>query len=206
MVGFKGRENKKKIDILAIGSSTGGPDALQKLLEPFPKNFPVPVVIVQHMPANFTKRLAERLNAVSDVRIVEAKEGDILEKGTVYLAPGNYHMVLKGSFLEPALSLNQDSPENSCRPAVDVLFRSVVNFYGANTLAVILTGMGKDGLKGCEEVRKAGGQVMVQDKNSSVVWGMPGQVAQSGLAHKVLPLKQLTDEIFLKISPSGILT
>jgi two-component system, chemotaxis family, protein-glutamate methylesterase/glutaminase len=206
MVGFKGRKNKKRIDILAIGSSTGGPDALQKLLDPFPKNFPVPVVIVQHMPASFTKRLAERLDAISNIKVVEAKEGDILEKGTAYLAPGDYHMALKGSFLKPVLTLNQDPPENSCRPAVDVLFRSVVTFYGANTLAVILTGMGKDGLKGCEEVRKAGGQVMVQDKNSSVVWGMPGQVAQSGLAHKILPLDQLTDEIFLKISPSGILT
>jgi len=206
MVGFKGRENKKKIDILAIGSSTGGPDALQKLLEPFPKKLSVPIVIVQHMPASFTKRLAERLDAISNIRIVEAKEGDALEKGTAYLAPGNYHIVLKGSFLEPVLSLNQDPPENSCRPAVDVLFRSVVSFFGANTLAVVLTGMGKDGLKGCEEVRKAGGQVMVQDKETSVVWGMPGQVAQSGLAHKVLPLKQLTDEILLKISASEILT
>ncbi len=206
MVGFKGRENKKKIDVLAIGSSTGGPDALQKLLEPFPKNLSVPVVIVQHMPASFTKRLAERLNDISNIRIVEAKEGDTLEKGTAYLAPGDYHMVLKRSASEPLLGLNQDPPENSCRPAVDVLFRSVANLYGANTLAVVLTGMGKDGLKGCEEVRRVGGQVMVQDKSTSVVWGMPGQVAQSGLAHKVLPLKQLTDEILLKIFPSGILT
>lgn len=206
MVGFKGCGNKKKIDVIAIGSSTGGPDALQKLLEPFPKNLPVPVVIVQHMPASFTKRLAERLDSISNISVVEAKEGDTLEKGTAYLAPGNYHMFLKGSFYEPVLGLNQDSPENSCRPAVDVLFRSVATFYGANTLAVILTGMGKDGLKGCEEIRRVGGQIMVQDKNTSVVWGMPGQVAQSGLAHKVLPLKQLTDEILLKVSPSGILT
>jgi two-component system chemotaxis response regulator CheB len=206
MVGFKGRENKKKIDILAIGSSTGGPEALLNLLKPFPKNLSVPVVIVQHMPASFTKRLAERLDAASNMRVLEAKEGDILEKGTAYLAPGDYHMVLKGSFFDPVLSLNQGPPENSCRPAVDVLFRSVVSFFGANTLAVILTGMGKDGLKGCEEIRKVGGQVMVQDKETSVVWGMPGQVAKSGLANKVLPLKQLTDEILLKISPSGILT
>ncbi len=206
MVGSKGRENKKKIDVLAIGSSTGGPDALQKLLEPFPKNLSVPVLIVQHMPASFTKRLADRLDSISDIRIIEAKEGDILENGVAYLAPGNYHMFLKGSYLEPVLGLNQDPPENSCRPAVDVLFRSVADFYGANTLAIVLTGMGKDGLKGCAEIRKAGGQIMVQDKETSVVWGMPGQVAKSGLAHKVLPLKQLTEEILLKVFPSKILT
>ncbi len=206
MVGFKGRENKKKIDVLAIGSSTGGPEALQKLLEPFPKNLSIPVLIVQHMPASFTKRLAERLDSVSKIKIVEAKNGDVLEKGVAYLAPGNYHMFLKGSFFEPVIGLNQDPPENSCRPAVDVLFRSVASFYRANVLAVVLTGMGKDGLKGCEEINKFGGQIMVQDQSTSVVWGMPGQVAKSGLAHKVLPLKQLTDEIILKVSPSKILT
>jgi len=206
MVGFKGREKKKKIDVLVIGSSTGGPDALQKLLEPFPENFPIPVLIVQHMPANFTKRLADRLDSVVKIRIIEAKEGDSLENGTAYLAPGDYHMFLKGSFSEPVLSLNQDPPENSCRPAVDVLFRSVAALFGPRALAVVLTGMGKDGLKGCEAIRNAGGYVMVQDKNTSIVWGMPGQVAQSGLAHKELPLKQLAAEILLKVSPVKILT
>ena len=189
----------RRIEIVAIGVSTGGPNALAALLPTLPQDLPVPVVIVQHMPPLFTRLLAERLNAQSALSVHEGSAGVTLEAGHVWLAPGDYHMEMGREGLAVRLRLQHGPPENSCRPAVDVLFRSVVKTYGAGTLAVILTGMGQDGLRGCEQVVEAGGQVLVQDEASSVVWGMPGFVARSGLADQVLPLDALGGEIVRRV-------
>ncbi|OGW18845.1 MAG: hypothetical protein A3K09_08700 [Nitrospinae bacterium RIFCSPLOWO2_12_FULL_47_7] len=188
----------QRIDILAIGVSTGGPNALAQLLPELPKDFPVPIVIVQHMPPYFTTLLAKRLDEKSAIGVREAATGDILKPGQALLAPGDFHMVVKRNGGQAYIQTNQAPPENSCRPAVDVLFRSVVEVYGANTLAVILTGMGQDGLRGCEMVYDANGQILVQDEKSSVVWGMPGFVSKAGLADRVLPLNQIGIEITKK--------
>lgn len=188
-----------RVDILAIGVSTGGPNALAELMPVFPKDFPIPIVIVQHMPPFFTKLLAERLASKSSIKIQEGAAGEKLNPGEAWVAPGNYHMVLEEKNRVVSLQTNQDPPENSCRPAVDVLFRSVAKIYGPRTLSVILTGMGQDGLIGCEHIIKAGGRVVVQDENSSVVWGMPGFVAKAGMADKILPLNEIGPEILKRV-------
>ncbi|HHW77546.1 MAG TPA: chemotaxis response regulator protein-glutamate methylesterase [Xanthomonadaceae bacterium] len=186
---------RQRVDIVAIGVSTGGPNALAALLPRLPATFPVPILIVQHMPPIFTRLLAERLAAQSTLAVAEGAAGEILRPGQVRLAPGGSHLVLERQGTQVRLQLNQNEPENSCRPAVDVLFRSVADVYRANALAVILTGMGNDGLRGCEAIRKAGGQILVQDEASSVVWGMPGFVAKAGLADGQIGLAQLAGEI-----------
>ena len=193
------RNSGARVEIVAIGTSTGGPNALADLLPELPGDFPVPVVIVQHMPPIFTKLLADRLAARIPLEIAEGNAGDPLRPGKIWIAPGDYHMGLEKSAHGARVKLNQEPPENSCRPAVDVLFRSVVQVYGAGTLGVILTGMGQDGLRGCEYIREAGGQVLIQDEASSVVWGMPGIVARAGLADKELPLNQLAGEIVRRV-------
>ena len=189
----------QRVDIVAIGVSTGGPNALAKLLPGLPANFPVPVVIVQHMPPIFTKYLAQRLAASAKIPVCEGAPGDLLRSSGVWLAPGGYHMVLSRKIAAVHIQTNQDPLENSCRPAADVLFRSVSELYGPRTLAVVLTGMGQDGLRGCKTIREAGGQIIVQDEASSVVWGMPGSVAMAGLADQVLPLEQLAPEIVRRV-------
>ncbi len=185
----------RQVEVVAIGVSTGGPDALAKLLPQFPANFPVPIAIVQHMPPMFTQRLAERLAANCSIRVAEGFEGARLEPGKAWIAPGDFHMIVERSGTTVRLRIHQDPPENFCRPAVDVLFRSVARIYGAGAIAVVLTGMGKDGLRGCDFIREAGGHILVQDEATSVVWGMPGFVAKAGLADKVLPLEQIGSEI-----------
>lgn len=183
------------VDIVAIGVSTGGPNALAALLPQLVAEFPVPVVIVQHMPPIFTRILADRLTAISSMRVFEGAENQLLRPAHAWVAPGDYHMVLKRSGGVVELQVNQGPRENSCRPSVDVLFRSVAEVYGPRALAVVMTGMGQDGLRGCEDIHAAGGQIVVQDEASSVVWGMPGYVARAGLADKVLALDVLGDEI-----------
>ena len=190
---------KGPIDALAIGVSTGGPNALDALFSTLPQNFPVPILIVQHMPALFTKSLADRLTNNSPIPVVEGSPGTKLVPGHAYLAPGDYHMSVVSKGTDVVINLDQGPKENSCRPAVDVLFRSVAKFYKNRTLAVVLTGMGYDGLLGCEIIRKSGGEVFVQDEASSVVWGMAGAVANAGLADKVLHINQLTDEIVHRV-------
>lgn len=185
----------QKIDILTIGVSTGGPNALAELIPTLPGDLPVPIVLVQHMPPFFTKLLAERLSAKSPLDIREGKAGEKIKPGQVWIAPGDFHMVLENKADGIYLQTNQDQQENSCRPAVDPLFRSVAQIYGAKALSIILTGMGQDGLIGCEHIKDAGGQVIVQDEGSSVVWGMPGFVAKAGLADEVLPLNQIGQKI-----------
>ncbi len=190
------------IEILAIGTSTGGPNALAQLIPQLPPEFPVPVVVVQHMPPLFTRLLAERLNSQSQLGVHEGEAGAALGPGHVWIAPGNYHMMVVRKGLRTVVELNQDTPENSCRPAVDVLFRSVAHAYGANALAVVMTGMGSDGARGAAHIREAGGEILVQDEASSVVWGMPGAVVSSGLADGIFSLSQIGEEIVRRVNTS----
>jgi len=189
------RTTSQPVGIVAIGVSTGGPNALAEVIPAIPADFPVPIVIVQHMPPVFTRLLADRLNANAALAVKEAVAGEELRPGAVWIAQGDYHLVLEKNGAKTRLKLTQDAPENSCRPAADPLFRSAAQLYGGSVLAVVLTGMGQDGLKGCEHVATAGGQILVQDEASSVVWGMPGFVARAGLADRVLPLNQIAGEI-----------
>ncbi len=190
---------QQRVDIVVIAVSTGGPNALERLIPALPADFPVPVAIVQHMPPIFTKSLAKRLSSIAKISVHEGASGDVLRRGGAWLAPGGYHMYLTRKIAAVQIQTDQSAPENSCRPAADVLFRSVSQIYGPRTLAVVLTGMGQDGLRGCEAIRAAGGQVLVQDEASSVVWGMPGNVAMAGLADKVLPLDELASEIVRRV-------
>ena len=189
------RPATSRIDVLAIGTSTGGPNALNAVLPHLPADLPVPVVIVQHMPAVFTKLLADRLSARCPFPVVEATHGELISPGRVWIAPGDHHMLVKQSGTSVRIELNQDPPENSCRPAVDPLFRSVARVYGDRTLAVVLTGMGYDGRRGAEAVHEAGGRILAQDQATSVVWGMPGAVADAGIADALVPLDQMAPEI-----------
>jgi two-component system chemotaxis response regulator CheB len=186
-------------EILAIGASTGGPNALATIIPALPANFPLPIVIVQHMPPIFTRLLAERLAASSSISVREGVEGAELKPGTAWIAPGSYHMAIEKTRNGSRIHLHQEAPENSCRPAIDVLFRSVAKLYGPATFAVILTGMGQDGFRSCQEIYAAGGQILAQDEASSVVWGMPGFVAKAELADKVMPLNQLAAEIIGRV-------
>lgn len=191
------------VDILAVGVSTGGPNALAEFVPALGRRFPVPIVIVQHMPPLFTRLLAERLAVVSGIVCKEGFEGAVLKPGELWIAPGGMHMEVEKAGATYRLRLTEDPPENSCRPAVDVLFRSVAKAYGSKTIAVVLTGMGQDGMRGAEHIRSAGGQILVQDEASSVVWGMPGAVANAGLAEKILPLKELAAEVVSRVSNSS---
>jgi two-component system chemotaxis response regulator CheB len=191
------------VEVVVIGSSTGGPNALGRLLPELPPNFPVPVLIVQHMPPLFTRLLAERLDTKSSLTVREATNGTYLERGHVWLAPGDFHLGLKRDGKGISTVLHQEPPENFCRPAVDVLFRDATAAFGAAVLAVVLTGMGHDGFRGCQFIREAGGQVIAQDEASSVVWGMPGAVVNGGLADCVAPLDQVAVEILRRVSPAG---
>ena len=183
------------IKLIAIGISTGGPDALAKLLSQLPADIGVPVVIVQHMPAQFTAKLAQRLDAASALKIVEAQVGDKIRAGTVYIAPGNYHMVLDRIGGDIIVNLNSDEQENSCRPSVDPLFRSIPSIFGSHCLGVIMTGMGADGLNGCQALSAAGCPIIVQDQLTSIVWGMPKLVAMAGLAQEEVPLDDMANVI-----------
>ncbi|HXI58662.1 MAG TPA: chemotaxis response regulator protein-glutamate methylesterase [Polyangia bacterium] len=183
--------NRRRIDVVAIAISTGGPNALAEMIPQLPGDFPVPILIVQHMPPLFTKLLADRLAARSAAAVKEAAAGDKLQAGTVYIAPGNHHMLVHRTGPSVSIVLDQGPPENSCRPAADVLLRSVAEVYGPGTLAVVMTGMGHDGLAGCRAIRQQGGQVFAQDEQSSTIWGMPGFVVEAGLADEILSLGAL---------------
>lgn len=194
----------QRISIVAIGCSTGGPNALIEIIPKLPADFPLPIVITQHMPPMFTKFLADRLSAMSKISVREATEGAVIAPGTAWIAPGDYHMVLKTVGGRIIATLTQGPPENSCRPAVDVMMRSVVECYGPRVLSVILTGMGQDGLRGSEAVHDAGGSVFAQDEATSVVWGMPGFVARAGIASQVLPLDRVAQAIIDRVGTTPI--
>lgn len=177
--------------LVAIGCSTGGPQALLKVL-PALKNIPVPVIITQHMPATFTAILAQHLTKTTSLTVIEGQEEMPLEPGKAYIAPGGYHMTLaKSGFDKTFIALNTSPPVNFCRPSVDPMLDSATNIYGNRTLGVILTGMGHDGLDSCRRLVDAGGRVVAQDEATSVVWGMPGAVASENLCTAVLPLGEI---------------
>ncbi|MBO6825251.1 MAG: chemotaxis response regulator protein-glutamate methylesterase [Sneathiella sp.] len=181
--------------VLAIGSSTGGPQALFKLFEKLKGHVTKPIFITQHMPATFTSILAEHLEKIAGVPCKEAVNGEIVQDKHIYLAPGDWHMTVVKEGGDVRIKLNQDPPENFCRPAVDPMLRSLNAAYGGRVLTVILTGMGHDGQKGSEELAQAGAPIIAQDEATSVVWGMPGAVATSGLSSSVLPLDDIPDAI-----------
>lgn len=190
------------VSALLIGCSTGGPDALARLLPRLPADLGVPVLVVQHMPPVFTTMLAQRLDKVSALTVREAVDGEPVHPGEVLLAPGDFHLRVRRSAAGVRVALDQGPQENFCRPAVDVLFRSAVEVYGSGALATVLTGMGQDGLAGAQELAATGARIVVQDEESSVVWGMPGAVAGAGLADDVLPLEQLADRIIATVRRS----
>lgn len=185
--------------ILCIAVSTGGPNALAELIPHLPADLAVPVVIVQHIPPVFSKALADRLHVKSPLDVAEGEAGAVIRPGQVWIAPGDFHMTVERHATSVSLQLNQAPPENSCRPAADVLFRSVAHVYGAATLGLVLTGMGYDGKKGAEEIVRQGGHVIAQDEASSVVWGMPGAVAETGIAEEVLPLNKIAQAIVARV-------
>lgn len=187
--------------IVVIGVSTGGPAALEVLLPKIPASFPLPILIVQHMPRLFTALLAERLNSLCPLRVREASPDTHAEAGVIDIARGDFHLEL---LRDLRLRLNQDPPENFCRPSVDVLFRSAAQVCGGRTLGVILTGMGSDGLQGSRAIRGVGGTILAQDAPSSVVWGMPGSVANAGLANRVMALDTMGAEILRLAAAPGV--
>ena len=199
------------IEIVVIGLSTGGPSALEQLLPKLPKDFPVPVLIVQHMPKLFTGALAERLDKCCALRVEQAYDNATIRPGTVWLAPGDAHMEVaprramaadgdRGGETSSRVRLHQQEPLNHCRPSVDYLFFSAARLYGAGTLALVMTGMGADGLNGARAVHEGGGVVIAQDQATSAVWGMPGRVSQAGIANVTLPLWGIAGALKQRVS------
>lgn len=180
--------------LVAIGTSTGGPKALQQVITKLPADLPCGVVIVQHMPPGFTKSLAERLNQLSAVTVKEAENGDYIKPAHVYIAPGDYHMLVRREALGEVISLNQNPPIGNHRPSVNALFESVVPF-GKSLVAVILTGMGNDGAEGMQHIKRANGYIIAEDKSTSVVYGMPKAVVDLGIADEVLPVDRIASAI-----------
>lgn len=189
-----------RVDVVAIGCSTGGPNALAQVLPDLPAELAVPVLIVQHMPPAFTRFLAQRLTSLCSLPVMEAAGGEVLQPGKIWVAPGGFHLAVVAEGATQKLQLSQTPPENSCRPSVDVLFRSLAPLFSNRVLAVVLTGMGQDGLRGCELLAGAGAQIVVQDEASSVVWGMPGFVAKAGLADAVLPLPEIAGRMVARVA------
>ncbi len=185
MDGYSGKPH-----IVAIGSSTGGPQALFKVIKSF-KGFDVPMVLTQHMPPTFTKILAEHIELNTGVKSFEATDGMSVEKGHLYVAPGGFHMLLVNKDGKTTIKIDDGPLENFCKPAVDPMLRSLIPIYGEKILTVILTGMGADGMKGAREIVTRGGRVIAQDEATSVVWGMPGAVALDGLCSAVLPVEEI---------------
>jgi len=186
---------KARPKVVVIGVSTGGPTALGTILPLFPADFLLPILVVQHMPPLFTRLLAERLNSTCRLPVKEASNGALVAAGQILVAPGDFHMKLDSSSGGVRVLLDQSVRQNSCRPAVDALFASTGDVYGGAVLAVVLTGMGQDGLRGAEILKAQGATVLAQDEPSSVVWGMPGAVVNAGFADRVLPLDEVVPEI-----------
>jgi two-component system, chemotaxis family, protein-glutamate methylesterase/glutaminase len=192
---------KVRPKVVVIGVSTGGPAALGSILPQLPSGFRLPILMVQHMPPLFTRLLAERLSSVCCLPVTEGVHGDPVEPGRILVAPGDFHMKVAANGGGARVYLDQSAPQNSCRPAVDALFASIGEVYGGAVIAVILTGMGQDGLRGAEILKAQGASILAQDEASSVVWGMPGAVVNAGLADRVLPLDQVVPEILLRAGP-----
>lgn len=184
---------------VAIGVSTGGPAALSLIVPQLPADLPVPVFIVQHMPPLFTRFLAERLDTLTPLHVSEAVSGDRPQAGRIYLAPGDFHMSVARLANRVEILLDQSPPQNSCRPAVDVLFESLADVYGGAVIAAVLTGMGQDGCRGARRLKAMGASVLAQDEASSVVWGMPGAVVNAGAADEIVPIGQLVPAILRRL-------
>lgn len=190
---------QRAIEAVCIGVSTGGPVALVTLIESWKQALPVPVFVVQHMPPRFTQLLADRLSGLGCMPVQEPYDGQLAQPGQIYLAPGGWHLMLERDTDGVRMRVVDLPPENSCKPAVDLLFRSAAQVYGPQLLAVVMTGMGTDGLQGSRRIVEAGGEVWAQDQASSVVWGMPGAVSQAGLASAVLPLTDIPLDIVRRV-------
>ncbi|MFC2140120.1 chemotaxis response regulator protein-glutamate methylesterase [Candidatus Auribacterota bacterium] len=186
-----------KRHIVGIGVSTGGPVALAQIVPLFPANFSLPITVVQHMPPIFTKSLAENLNKKAKLKVVEAKDGDVVEKGKIFIAPGGSQMKIVNSVdqKQKLINITSDPPEENCRPSVNYMFRSIANVYGVKSIGVILTGMGADGVMGLRLMRRKGAYVFAQDAQTSVVYGMPKEAVDAGVVDKVLPLNQIPEAI-----------
>jgi two-component system chemotaxis response regulator CheB len=188
--------SKRTVEILVVGSSTGGPQALMKLFSDLkPSEINIPILITQHMPASFTGILASHLSSSTGFDVVEGQNDMKLENGKAYLAPGDFHMIVEKKAGGHYLSINQNDKENFCRPSVDPMFRSAIKGYGSGCLGVILTGMGHDGLDSSRMLVEAGGNLIAQDEASSIVWGMPGVVSEAGLCCSIAPLDQIAQKI-----------
>ncbi len=200
----KTRDDMRKHPIRAIvvGSSTGGPEALSRVISSLQEPLPVPMLVTQHMPPVFTKQLAARLDRLSPNTVVEATDRMTMRPGHIYVAPGDYHMEFKRVGVSHTIILTQGPPVNFCRPSVDVMFRSALETFGSELLTVVLTGMGSDGKAGTGAIVEAGGTAIVQDEETSVVWGMPGATATAGFAHRILPLDEIGPSIWTILSAS----
>ena len=185
--------------VLVIGVSTGGPSALGEIVPQLPADFPLPILIVQHMPPLFTRLLADRLQTMTRLKVEEASDGTPVTRGRILIAPGDYHMRVRSNGGNVVVKLDQSPPENSCRPSVDVLFRSAGEVYSGCVVSAILTGMGQDGLRGAEVLRASGAYVIAQDEATSVVWGMPRAVVDAGLADCVVPLAGVVPQVLKQI-------
>lgn len=189
------RQTHPPAELLVVGISTGGPQALAEVLPALGSQFHLPVLIVQHMPVMFTRLLAQRLDQQCAQWVREAEEGMLITPDTITLAPGDFHMQLRRGKGGLFVTLNQGPPENCCRPAADVLFRSAAEVCGGGAVGLVMTGMGQDGFAGARSLKAAGSLILAQDEASSVVWGMPGEVVKGGLADKVLALSDIASEI-----------
>jgi two-component system chemotaxis response regulator CheB len=191
---------RQPVQAIVIASSTGGPRALETLLPDLAKRVDLPILIVQHMPPKFTQSLAESLARTTGGNVMEAIDGELIENNHIYLAPGGKHLVLHDDRGRWALGLNEQPPENGCRPSADVLFRSAAAALHGGVAAIVLTGMGRDGTAGLGAIKRAGGYAFVQDEATSVVWGMPGSAVEAGLADEILPLGEIAAAVDSLIS------
>lgn len=190
--------------IVAIGTSTGGPRALQEVLPRLPGNLPCPAIVVQHMPPGFTKSLADRLNSLCDLTVKEAADNDRLIPGTVYVAPGDFHLIIRKEGNSAFIKLNKEPAIGGLRPAVDPMMVSVADVYGAKTVGVILTGMGHDGAKGMQAIKRLHGLTIAEDQSTAVVYGMPKAAIEAGVVDNILPLSQVADGIVQCLKKGGL--
>ncbi|MDH5546485.1 MAG: chemotaxis response regulator protein-glutamate methylesterase [Gammaproteobacteria bacterium] len=193
------RKTGKQYSVLAIGTSTGGPAALQEVLSKLPQDFHVPVLLVQHMPGTFTPAFAQRLDEICQIHVKEAQDGDMLKPGVAYLAPGGKQMIVKKRGSEATIKLGEGDMHSTYKPSVDITFESVADAFGGDVLALVLTGMGADGREGAKKLKKLGATIWVQDEVSCVVYGMPAAVKEAGIVDKVLALGVVGDTLVQEI-------
>ena len=187
-------------DIIAIGTSTGGPVALKTVLRGFPEDLPVGIVVVQHMPPVFTKAFADRLNSICSIEVKEAQDGDLILPGRALIAPGDFHMTVTQYNTRPKIMLHKWAPVSGHRPSVDVLMHSIAREYAQRAIAVIMTGMGKDGSEGIAELKDKGGYIVAQDQESSVIFGMNREVIRNGDADEIVPVERIPKAILERVS------